>query len=191
MALPTTLRWIEVDLPELLAYKDEALAGEQPRCVLERVPLDLADVPRRRALFAQIGASAKRVMIVSEGLLIYLSTEEVAALAADLATPASFHYWAFDVVSPGLLEMMRKQGGGGDELARAGAPLKFAPPEGPDFFRQFGWTPLEVRSAFKVASKVGRLPWSLKPFGLFPESNSRQGKRPWSGFCLCERSAGA
>jgi methyltransferase (TIGR00027 family) len=188
MALPSMLRWIEVDLPELLAYKEEVLAGEHPRCRLERVPLDLADVAKRRALFAQIGASAKRVMLLSEGLLIYLSAEEVGALATDLAKQPSFRYWAFDIVSPGLLEMMRKQGGGGDELARAGAPFQFAPVQGPDYFRQFGWTPIEVRSTFKAASKVGRLPWSLKLFGLFPESNGAQGKRPWSGLCLCERS---
>lgn len=190
MDLPPTLRWIEVDLPELVAYKEEALAGERPRCVLERVPLDLVDAPKRRALFAQIGAKAKRLMVLSEGLLIYLDREEVGALAKDLAAPPSFRYWAFDIVSPGLLEMMRKEsGGGGDELARAGAPFKFAPPEGPDFFRQFGWKPIEVRSTFKTASKAGRLPWSLKLFGLFPESNGAQGKRPWSGLCLCERTA--
>jgi methyltransferase (TIGR00027 family) len=188
MALPATLRWIEVDLPELLAYKQEVLGNEKPRCVLERVPLDLADVAKRRALFAQIGTSAKRVMIVSEGLLIYLTRDDVAVLASDLAKAPSFRYWAFDIVSPGLLEMMRRQGGGGDELARAGAPFKFAPPEGPDFFRQFGWTPIEVRSAFKAASRTGRLPWSMKLFGFFPESNAAQGKRPWSGLCLCEHS---
>lgn len=188
MALPPTLRWVEVDLPELLGYKEEVLAGETPRCVLERVPLDLADVARRRALFAQIGATAKRVMVISEGLLIYLSRDAVAALAGDLARPASFRFWAFDIVSPGLLEMMNRRGWGGDDLARAGAPLEFAPPEGPDFFRQFGWTPIEVRSTFGTAKKAGRLPWSLKIFGFFPESNGAQGKRPWSGLCLCERS---
>lgn len=190
MALPSTLRWVEVDLPELLAYKEEALAGQTPHCVLERVPLDLADVNKRRALFSQIGASAKRALILSEGLLIYLTAEDVGALATDLAKPAAFRYWAFDIVSPGLLQMMSKQaGGGGDELARAGAPFKFAPPEGPDYFRQFGWIPIEVRSTFKAARKVGRLPWSLKLFGLFPESNGAQGKRPWSGLCLCEHSS--
>jgi methyltransferase (TIGR00027 family) len=189
MQLPASLRWIEVDLPDLIAYKTEVLAGETPRCTLERVPLDLADLARRRALFAQIGASARRVLVLSEGLLIYLSREDVNALATDLSKAASFRYWMFDIVSPGLREMMMKQaGGGGAELERAGAPFKFAPAEGPDYFRQFGWRPLEVRSTFKSASKVGRLPWSLKLFGLFPESNGKQGKRPWSGLCLFERA---
>src|SRR5687768_11490303 len=37
MNLPPSLQWIEVDMPELLAYKEEALRGETPVCRLERV----------------------------------------------------------------------------------------------------------------------------------------------------------
>jgi methyltransferase (TIGR00027 family) len=186
MPVPATLRWIEVDLPDLLAYKEEVLRGEKPRCALERIPMDLSDVPKRRALFEQIGSSAKRVLILSEGLLVYLSREDVGVLATDLTRAASFRFWAFDIVSPGLKEMLIRQGGGA-ELERAGAPFKFAPPEGPDFFRQYGWRPLEVRSTFKAASSMGRLPWRLKIFSFFPESNGAQGKRPWSGLCLMTR----
>src|SRR5947199_3410380 len=51
MKLPASLQWIEVDLPGILAYKEEILAGEKPACALERVRLDLADVNARRALF--------------------------------------------------------------------------------------------------------------------------------------------
>ena len=187
MDLPPTLRWIEVDLPELFAYKEVVLAGEKPRCVLQRVDLDLADVAKRRALFAQVGASAKRVMVLSEGLLLYLSAEDVGVLAADLARAPSFQYWALDVVSPGLLEMLRKQGGGA-ELAQAGAPFKFAPAEGPGFFARYGWRPADVQSTFKAAARTRRLPWQLKIFSFFPESNGAQGKRPWSGICLMERA---
>jgi len=187
MEIPRTLRWIEVDLPELLAYKEEILAGETPRCALQRVALDLSDVAKRRALFAQIGASARKVLVLSEGLLVYLSADDVGELATDLARQPSFHYWAFDIVSPGLLEMLRRQGGGA-ELAQAGAPFKFAPAEGPAFFARYGWRPADVQSTFKAAARTRRLPWSLRIFSFFPESNGAQGKRPWSGICLMERA---
>ena len=187
MALSPALRWIEVDLPELLAYKEEILATEKPRCILERVPMDLSDVARRRALFSQVGASSKRVLIITEGLLVYLSADDVGVLATDLARQPAFRYWICDIVSPGLLEMLRREGGA--ELERAGAPFKFAPPEGPEVFRRYGWQPLLVRSTLKAASRAGRLPWPLKLFGLFPEANGAQGKRPWGGLCLLERSA--
>ena len=186
MPVPPSLRWIEVDLPELLAYKAEKLAGETPRCILERIPMDLSDVAKRRALLAQVGATAKRVLVISEGLLVYLSPEDVGVLAKDLSSQPTFRFWIFDIVSPGLLEMLRTQGGG-EELARAGAPFKFAPAEGPELFRRYGWRPLEVRSAFKEAHRTRRLPWPLKIFGFFPESNGAQGKRPWSGLCLMEK----
>lgn len=187
MDLPPAFRWIEVDLPELLAYKEEVLAGETPRCALERVALDLSDVAKRRALFAQVGASAKKVLVLSEGLLVYLGADDVGELATDLARQGSFQLWAFDIVSPGLLEMLRRQGGGA-ELAQAGAPFKFAPAEGPGFFARYGWRPADVQSTFKAAGRARRLPWSLRIFSFFPESNGAQGKRPWSGICLMERA---
>ena len=37
MALPPSLRWVEVDLPDILDYKEEILAGAAPACALERV----------------------------------------------------------------------------------------------------------------------------------------------------------
>ena len=49
MQLPPSLKWIEVDLPEILAYKDELLKAEKPVCMLERVrvPLQNFQVLRR------------------------------------------------------------------------------------------------------------------------------------------------
>src|SRR3989440_9010020 len=58
MELPNTLRWVEVDLPEILGYKAEILREEKPVCSLERIPLDLADVPARRKLFDELGRKA-------------------------------------------------------------------------------------------------------------------------------------
>src|SRR6185295_6571066 len=102
MALSGSLRWFEVDLPEILAEKERLLAGETPACHLERVPLDLADVEARRVLFARIGSQSLRAVILSEGLLLYLAPDQVAELARDLATPPSFRDWIVDLASPGL-----------------------------------------------------------------------------------------
>ncbi len=85
MTLPSQLQWIEVDLPELLAYKTEQLAHETPRCHLERVALDLSNVAARRELFARLSARAKAAMVVSEGLVVYLASEEAGALAFKFA----------------------------------------------------------------------------------------------------------
>src|SRR5439155_992134 len=34
LPLPSTLRWVEADFPDVIAYKQEQLEGEQPVCVL-------------------------------------------------------------------------------------------------------------------------------------------------------------
>lgn len=184
--LPPSLRWVEVDLPALLDEKEGLLRGETPRCRLERVRLDLADAPARRALFARLGAEAKRVLVVSEGLLIYLSPEQVSSLAADLAAVPSFALWAFDIASPGLKKLMLKSMAA--QLNAANAPFKFAPAEGPGFFAPYGWVPAEVVSNLHVEGAYKRLPWLLKAIWHLPESNGAQGSRPWAGNCLMERA---
>ena len=177
MSLPATLNWIEVDLPDLVTYKEEVLKGEQPRCTLERIRLDLADRSARQSLFAALGARSKHALILTEGLLIYLSPEHVGEFAEDVAAPSSFTGWVIDLVSPGLLTMLRREIGGA--LDAAGAPLKFGPEEGPDFFLPHRWQPAEVRSVLKTAAKIRRLPWGLRLFAFLPEP-PRPGKRPWS-----------
>jgi methyltransferase (TIGR00027 family) len=182
MALPPSLRWVEVDLPDLLAYKQEVLAGEKPVCKLERVPLDLANASARRELFDRLGETAKKALVVTEGLIIYFTRDEVASLAQDLARPAGFQRWATDVASPGLLAMLQKNLGG--PLGQGGAALKFGPEEGPGFFAPFGWAAVDVRSMLKTAVRLKRVSTFMRLMALFPESKGRQSRRPWAGICL-------
>ena len=185
MKLPASLQWIEVDLPGILAYKEEILAGEKPACALERVRLDLADVNARRALFAGLNQRAKKILVLVEGLLIYLSAAEVAALAKDLASGASFQRWLMDLCSPGLLKMMQKTTG--MRLSEIGAPFKFAPAEGPEFFSPHGWEPMEVKGILKAAAQFKRPPLLLRLFALLPEKKGPAGNQPWSGVCLFKK----
>ena len=186
MVLPASLRWVEVDLPDILDHKEEILADAKPVCELERVRLDLSNEDGRRGLFADLGRRAKHAVVISEGLVIYLMPEAVATLASDLAGPPSFQHWALDLTSPGLLEMMKRSVG--SAMNEAGAPFLFAPPEGPPFFAAYGWQPIEVRSLLKAAAKMGRLPLAMRMFAMLPESDGAQGSRPWSAVCLFARS---
>ena len=176
MDVPASLKWVEVDLPGMIDYKEEILAGEKPRCVLERVRLDLADVPARRELFQRLGSNAKKALVITEGLLVYLSRDENTALARDLAAQPSFRDWAIDLCSPGLLKMLQQNL---SALEKAGSPLKFGPEEGPEFFTSSGWKPIEVYSMLKTAAKIKRLPLGMRLLAFLPESNGRQGSRPW------------
>src|SRR5579863_9119746 len=85
MKLPQTLYWLEVDLPDIISYKQEMLAQEEPKCRLERISLDLSDTVARRELFADLNGQAKKIVVATEGLLIYFTADEVGALSSDLA----------------------------------------------------------------------------------------------------------
>ena len=137
MALPRSLRWLEVDLPAMMADKGALLEGEQPRCALERVALDLSNRDERLGLFEQIAASANQVLVLSEGLVGYLAEEEVGRLADDLSRQRSFRRWALDMISPGLLALANAQMGA--VLNAASAPFRFGPAEGEGFFGHHGW----------------------------------------------------
>lgn len=185
MELPPSLQWIEVDLPEIVSYKEEVLGEETPVCLLQRVPLDLADADARRELFAQLGGRVRKAMVVCEGLLIYLTEPEVGALARDLATPPSFQRWVMDLASPKLLRALRKKMG--QQLDRGNAVLKFAPEEGPDFFIPYGWKPLEVCSLLKTGLQLNRLPFWMRIFAWL-ERPGFKASSPWSGICLFGRT---
>jgi len=182
MKLPASLQWIEVDLPEILAYKEEVLRNEKPSCALERLRLDLSNGNARRELFANLNQRAKKIVVVTEGLLIYLGREEVAALARDLASGTNFQRWVLDMASPGLLKMMQKTAG--KHLSEVGAPFRFAPEEGPDFFKAHGWEPVTVKGMLKTAAKFKRPPLLLRLIALLPEKKGPAGNQPWSGVCL-------
>jgi methyltransferase (TIGR00027 family) len=185
MDLPSTLVWVEVDLPGLLDEKDAMLAGERPRCRLERVRMDVLNHEARRALFVDLGARAKKALVVTEGLIIYLTPEQVGELACDLAEPTSFQFWALDLASPGLLRLLQRELQ--PRLAEGGAILRFGPQEGPLFFLSYGWKPLEVQSLLKTAARLGRLSLWMRLMALLPDSKGQQGSRPWSGICLMAR----
>jgi methyltransferase (TIGR00027 family) len=184
MTLPPSLTWIEVDLPDLLAYKTQVLSADRPRCILERVPIDLSDAALRQSLFERIASRARKTLVVSEGLLIYLDAAQVAALARDLAAHPPFERWIVDIASPGLLHMLQKRMS--DLVTRAGAPFKFAPAEGPAFFEPHGWKALDVESIFDAARAAGRLPFFLRLMSLLPQPKGP--RRIWSGVCLLGRA---
>ena len=171
-------------LTELL-YKEDILKMEAPRCSLERVALDLSNVTARRELFDQLGRKASKVLIITEGILVYLSADEVIALAQDLRMPSSFHRWAIDLASPGLLRILQRHLQ--PKLDQAGATLKFGPKEGPLFFVPHGWKPIEVRTLLKTAAHLKRLSFWMRLLAKFPESTGEQGSRPWGGVCLLAR----
>jgi methyltransferase (TIGR00027 family) len=186
MALPASLQWVEVDLPEILEYKEEILGNEKPVCGLERIKMDLSNLDARRQLFTRLASRSRRALVVCEGLLVYLTADQVTALARDLGAQSSFQHWVIDLASPALLQMLKKQM---RQLDEAGVPLKFAPADGLAFFERLGWKPGDVRSAIHTAAQLNRLPFFLRLIAKI-SSPHFHAKRPWSAVCLLAKSQG-
>jgi methyltransferase (TIGR00027 family) len=189
MALPSGLRWIEVDFPDVLEYKRNELAGERPVCRIEREPADLTDAEQRRAVLAKVARGARRVLVVCEGLLIYLRPEQVAALAADLRAQRAFRWWLIDLASPRLLQWMDR--GWGPAVRGGSAAFHFAPADGTAFFAPHGWREAEFRSTMVDARRLKRAPriarlWRL--LGLLQSRKRRQEMARFSGSVLLERA---
>lgn len=186
--LPAALRWMDVDLPAILDYKTAALRDAMPRCRYEAVAADLTDAAARQALLARLGDDAKRALVVTEGLLVYLTAEQVSALARDLHAQASFKYWLIDLANPRLLTYMNRTWG--KSVAQGNAPFRFAPKEGSAFYRPLGWREEQFRSSMEEARRLHRemrMMWLWRLIGrLYPKRTQEEFRR-MSGIVLLER----
>ena len=188
MALPASLRWTEIDHPDVLEEKERALAGERPACGLWRRPADLTDPAVRAAILDEVTAGSKRTLVISEGLLIYLDELTVRALSGDLLSLPHIRWWLLDVASPNLRQMMMRTMG----AQLANAPLVFAPPNGVAFFEALGWAVQDVQSFMRAAVRFHRLPLFLRLFALLPDPDPRKlGNARWSAVVRLVRNPGA
>ena len=161
MRLPSDIRWIEVDLPTLVEHKNSTLQEHQPVCRLERIAMDLRDVPARKNLFARVGAQSKNSLVITEGLIPYFSNEDAAALARDLFAVPSFQLWIQDFDNAGKRGMPRSWA----KKLRA-APFLFSVSDWFEFFRRSGWRPREIITSAEESERLERpYPFSF-PLGL-------------------------
>ena len=150
MDLPFSFRWIEIDAPSVIEWKAEQLRDRTPRCSVERFGVDLADDDARRELLRALGGSSARSIALTEGLIGYLGTDEVAALADDLRTLAACELWVTEYLSPRLLRSYRKL-----QPFRS-APVRFDPGDWETFFAQHGWRVREVRYLGEESRRLRR-----------------------------------
>jgi len=189
MELPASLRWVDVDLPAMTEYKAGVMAGETPRCRYEAVSADLTDPIQRDGLFARVTAESACTLVVTEGLLVYLADEDVAALAKSLHARPSIRWWLTDLASPKLMEWMLKRWG--RSVNAGNAPFRFAPAESGGWFAPFGWREAEVRGSMDDAIRLRRGMRMLWPYRILRHvmpAAKREEMRRFSMYLLMERS---
>lgn len=148
---PDGVRLSEVDLPEVLEFKDKVLAGETPRCVRATVPADL----RHDWSVPGFDATAPTAWL-AEGLLIYLTHETAERLLTHvtaLSAPGSQIAVEHGTGDPSALVARARHDSSMSRytpLWRGGLHVDTA-----DWLREHGWHPT-VHRLSDLAVRYGR-----------------------------------
>ena len=156
LAWPDDVRLYEIDQPGVLEFKDRVLAGRQavPRC--PRVPL-AADLLTdwASALVSAGFQPRRRTAWLAEGLLIYLSAEEVAALfgaVGGLSAPGSRLALEYEAVDHDEFRAKARQA---PAMAAYSALWKGGLPDTPGWLADHGWL-VETHDRARVTAGYGR-----------------------------------
>lgn len=157
--LPAGLRWVEVDFPWMLAYKAEHLAGDTPVCRLERIAADLSQDAERQAVLQRLGGETKRAVVITEGVIPYLTSQQAEVLSRDLRAVPAFQHWVMDFQNGGLL-----RGPVRAVSARLKkAPFRFGAAHYFEFFGQQGWQVEAQAGMYDESERIGRPIWRMQP----------------------------
>jgi O-methyltransferase involved in polyketide biosynthesis len=161
MTLPATLRWVEVDFPHVVEFKNVTLVEHQSACTLERVGMDLLDRPSRNKCLAHYCATSKNMLVITEGVLSYLSTYEVATLARELHVNPSIRFWIQDFDNAGQRRIQREWA-----TKLKAAPILFQVTDWFGFFEKYGWQASQVITSLEESRRINR-PYPLDfPLGF-------------------------
>ena len=185
--LPATLRWFDVDLPNMVAHRRACLKDLKPSCAHAHVAADVTDAAELQHALSAANVGTGPTLVVSEGLLIYLDPAQVGALATLLTADQTVRWWLMDLVSPMLLGMVGSKWPTNE--AAASAPFQFAPRDSVGFFAPLGWREASFRSTLEEAVRLQRSPpiaqwWDafIAPWWPGPAQNLRR----MSGVALVE-----
>jgi methyltransferase (TIGR00027 family) len=137
--LASDLRWIEIDFPGILDYKDRLLSGEPLRCRRERLSVDLNDPAQMRTMYE--AARPSPALMITEGLLFYLPAATVEALAAETGVA----HWISDISTAAFTNAV----GGPDAMQfvrHVQASDSLTGEQVLDVLRRHGWTTAAWRS---------------------------------------------
>jgi methyltransferase (TIGR00027 family) len=184
MDLPAHFMWVEADFPRMIDYKIRKLGTMRAECRLQRVGVDLADREARRKMLAEIAPEAKKVLVLTEGVVPYLTETQVAELAADLRAQPRFASWIVEYLSPGVYRYLRSAA---RMRQMANAPFQFFPADWFGFFARNGWVKKEIHYSSEVAMRFRRMPpipWWARLMMKFMSKERMEQARKSTGYML-------
>jgi methyltransferase (TIGR00027 family) len=192
LSLPSELEWIEVDFQKIIDQKNEQLKSFSPACKLERIALDLSVEKDRNILFQNVSIRSKKVLVITEGVIPYLSNIDAQALASDLFLQENFLFWITEYYSPEILKFLRTP----KRLKQMeNAPFLFYPEDWFGFFKKLGWDQFETKYFGVESEKLGRMPpvpgWSKESDQVNNKKDMRevqQNVKRYLGYSILKKS---
>ncbi|PIS09923.1 MAG: SAM-dependent methyltransferase [Bdellovibrio sp. CG10_big_fil_rev_8_21_14_0_10_47_8] len=186
--LSSDVHWIEVDFPAVIEFKNEKLKDQKPRCHLERIALDLSSKIERQKLLAELNQRVESAIVLTEGVLPYLTEEMVAELASDLKSCSHFHHWIIEYYAPELYRRFRSQG---FKKLLGNSPFQFFPKDWFLFFKNLGWQQKEIRYLYDEGENLNRkfpLPKIFALLMLFSSKAKLAQRLRLQAYLILERS---
>lgn len=187
MNLGADIHWIEVDFPHIIEHKRVKLETFSPSCKLETIGLDLSNRALRQSLLEELAQKHPQIAVLTEGVLPYLTPEQVSELSEDLIRHSSFHYWICEYISKKSYRYLKDPK---RMNALKNAPFQFYPDDWMGFFEQRGWNLKQSQFYTEISEKLGRPTPMPKIFKLLEFALGKKWAAPFkrmSGFLLWER----
>jgi methyltransferase (TIGR00027 family) len=159
LPLPSSVNWYEADFPELIDYKNKTLIQDVPHCNLHRISADLSDAEQRRKVLRDIDGLSASTLVLTEGLLYYLTDQNVAELANELAETKSFNYWLMDIFNHSFIDVAHKLWNiTPADLESDDVRFHFLPENMESFLKPLGWDLKQLLSFGQGAIDLDRFP---------------------------------
>lgn len=101
LSLPQDIHWIEIDFPEIMEFKNIKLKDYQPNFKLERIGLNLSHQTEREQIFSALNERiVSPAIVLTEGVIPYLSEESVCSLASSINKQSNFKLWISEYYGP-------------------------------------------------------------------------------------------
>jgi methyltransferase (TIGR00027 family) len=187
MKLNANINWIEVDFPHVIEHKKKSLETFKPTCKLESIGLDLSNRDERKKLFQSLSENHGRMAVLTEGVLPYLTIDQVSELSEDMKSFSNFNYWICEYISPKSYRFLKDPK---RMKSLSQAPFQFFPEDWMGFFKTRGWKVSQEKYFVDVSEELGRktpFPAIFKLIALFMKKEKVASIRRVSGFLLFSR----
>ncbi|WP_158998866.1 class I SAM-dependent methyltransferase [Pigmentibacter ruber] len=171
------IKWFDIDFSNVIEYKSNLLKNVLPKCILQYIKLDLSLREERKKILSEICTQANNVLVLSEGLILYLKEIEVLFLSEDLLKHKNINYWIQDYYSKDYFKFSLIS----SKRSFKNSPFQFFPKNIFEFYAEIGWKNNEIISCINEGKKLKKS--SPFPVNLYENFYSIIDSKKLDNFC--------